>query len=86
MMYMFTHITLQINGQEIETLYHPGHATKMIGFLKYSDDFAAPSGLMLCWRKDSSTLADYTKYTISAANTVSGDYLNIIVDLQADER
>ena len=76
MMYMFTNIRLQMNNQDIETLYYPGHATTMIGLLKYSDDFASSSGLMLCWQKDSSTSADYNKYRLSAANTVSGDYAN----------
>jgi hypothetical protein len=75
-MYMFTNIRLQMNNQDIETLYYPGHASTMIGLLKYSDDFASSSGLMLCWKKDTSEVADNNKYRFIAANTVRGDYEN----------
>ena len=35
MMHMFCNIKYQLSGQEIESLFHPGQATTMLGLLKY---------------------------------------------------
>ena len=75
MAYLFTSMRLQISEKNIEQLYHPGHASSMLGYLKYPDDFTASSGLNMGWQKDTSTRADDNKYSFSAANVVSGDYV-----------
>jgi len=39
MMHLFNNIKYQLSGQEIESLFHPGQATTMLGLLKFPDDF-----------------------------------------------
>jgi len=39
MMHLFSNIKYQLSGQEIESLFHPGQATTMLGLLKFPDDF-----------------------------------------------
>ena len=46
-MYCFSNIKYQLSGQEIESVFHPGHATTMLGLLKYHTD-----DLNSCWVKD----------------------------------
>ena len=62
-MYLFDCIRYQLSGQEIESIYHPGQATSILGLLKYSDDFSKSQGLNQCWFKDTSN---------EAANTNTG--------------
>ena len=57
MMYLFTNIRYNLGGQEIESLNHPGFATTMMGLVKQSLDFAKGSGMMSCWRPDTTTAA-----------------------------
>jgi len=45
MMYLFNDIKYQLSGQEIESLFHPGQATTMLGLLKFPDDFQKSTGL-----------------------------------------
>ena len=40
LMYLFSQLSYSLSYQEIETLFHPGQATTMLGLLKYPDDFA----------------------------------------------
>jgi len=40
MMHLFSNIKYRLSGQEIESLVHPGQATKMLGLLKFPDDFS----------------------------------------------
>ncbi|XP_065683476.1 uncharacterized protein LOC124809560 [Hydra vulgaris] len=55
-----------INYQEVESVYHPGQATKMLGMLKYPNDFQLAQGLNQLWTKDSATTAKpITKGTFS---------------------
>ena len=35
MMHLFSNIKYQLSGQEIESLFHPGQATTMLGLLKF---------------------------------------------------
>ena len=35
LMYLFDNIKYELSGQEIESLYHPGHATTILGMAKY---------------------------------------------------
>ena len=39
MMYLFRDIRYELSGQEIEKINYVGHATTMLGLLKYTDDF-----------------------------------------------
>ena len=39
-MYLFSNIKYQLSGREIESLFHPGQGTTMLGLLKYPDDFS----------------------------------------------
>jgi len=45
MMHLFSNIKYQLSGQEIESLFHPGQATTMLGLLKFPDDFQKSTGL-----------------------------------------
>ena len=46
-----------MTNQEIESIFHPGQATTMLGLLKYSDDFSKAQGLNQLWQKDTTTTA-----------------------------
>ena len=52
MMYLFSDIRYHLASHEIEVLQNPGHATTMLGMLKYPDDFYKSSGLNQLWFKD----------------------------------
>jgi len=45
MMHLFNNIKYQLSGQEIESLFHPGQVTTMLGLLKFPDDFQKSTGL-----------------------------------------
>jgi len=57
MMHLFSNIKYQLSGQEIESVFHPGQATAMLGLLKYPDDFQKSKELKQLWMKDSHTTA-----------------------------
>ena len=52
MMHLFNNIKYQLSGREIESLFHPGQATTMLGLLKFPDDFQKSTGLNHLWYKD----------------------------------
>ena len=52
LMYLFDNIKYELSGQVIESLYHPGHATTMLGAAKYTSCFNTGAGLNQCWRLD----------------------------------
>ena len=52
MMYLFSDIRYHLASHEIEVLQNPGHATTMLGLLKYPDDFSKSQGLNQLWVKD----------------------------------
>ena len=54
-MHLFDNIKYELSGQEIESIYHPGHATTMLGHAKYSSNFNKGPGLNLCWFPDTAT-------------------------------
>ena len=58
MMYLFKRIRYDLSGQEIETLVHLGQATRMLGLLKYPDDFSKSKGLNQLWYKDTTLNAE----------------------------
>ena len=55
MMYLFSDIRYHLASHEIEVLQNPGHATTMLGLLKYPDDFNKSFGMNQLWVKDEST-------------------------------
>ena len=52
MMYLFSDVRYHLASHEIEVLQNPGHATTMLGMLKYPDDFSKSQGLNQLWFKD----------------------------------
>jgi len=58
LMHLFSNIKYQLSGQEIESVFHPGQATTMLGPLKYpGDNFQKSLGLNHLWYKDDGTTA-----------------------------
>ena len=51
-MYLFSDIRYHLASHEIEVLQNPGHATTMLGLLKYPDDFTKSQGLNQLWVPD----------------------------------
>ena len=51
-MYLFSDVRYHLASHEIEVLQNPGHATTMLGLLKYPDDFTKSQGLNQCWAPD----------------------------------
>ena len=61
--YLFTNIRYSLSGIEIESVNHPGFASTMLSFIKYSTDFAKGAGLAQCWYPDTSTTANIANNT-----------------------
>ena len=51
-MYLFSDVRYHLASHEIEVLQNPGHATTMLGMLKYPDDFTKSQGLSQVWAPD----------------------------------
>ena len=51
-MYLFSDVRYHLASQEIEVLQNPGHATTILGMLKFPDDFSKSQGLNQLWIKD----------------------------------
>ena len=51
-MYLFSDVRYHLASHEIEVLQNPGHATTILGMLKYPDDFNKSQGLNQCWAPD----------------------------------
>ena len=51
-MYLFSDVRYHLASHEIEVLQNPGHATTMLGILKYPDDFTRSFGLNQFWFPD----------------------------------
>ena len=51
-MLLFSLFQYQLNGNTIETIQNPGHASLMKGMCSYSDDYSKSSGLNMFWLKD----------------------------------
>ena len=54
MMYLFSDVRFHLASHEIEVLQNPGHATTILGLLKYPDDFKS-FGMNQLWVKDENT-------------------------------
>src|SRR5688572_18056474 len=57
LMHLFSQIGYSLSNQDMETIYHPGQATTMLGLLKYPNDFALAQGLNQLWCKDTGATA-----------------------------
>ena len=51
-MYLFSDVRYHLASHEIEVLQNPGHATTILGMLKYPDDFTQSQGLNQVWYPD----------------------------------
>ena len=51
-MYLFSDVRYHLASHEIEVLQNPGHATTILGMLKYPDDFTKSQGLNQAWAPD----------------------------------
>ena len=51
-MYLFSDVRYHLASHEIEVLQNSGHATTILGMLKFPDDFSKSQGLNQCWIKD----------------------------------
>ena len=51
-MYLFSDVRYHLASHEIEVFQNPGHATTILGMLKFPDDFTKSQGLNQCWIKD----------------------------------
>ena len=51
-MYLFSDVRYHLASHEREVLQNPGHASTMLGMLKYPDDFYKAHGLNQLWFKD----------------------------------
>src|SRR6218665_1130148 len=70
LMHLFSQTSYSLSNQEIETLFHPGQATTMLGLLKYPNDFHLAQGFNQLWYKDSTaTAVPYKKYSIEVLYT-----------------
>ena len=58
-MYLFSDVRYHLASHEIEVLQNPGHATTILGMLKYPDDFNKSQGLNQLWAPDT-PIADNT--------------------------
>ena len=67
-MYLFSDVRYHLASHEIEVLQNPGHATTMLGMLKYPDDFNKSQGLNQLWAPDikagTAVLADNNGYNM----------------------
>src|SRR5688572_14922041 len=73
LMHLFSQIGYSLSNQDMETIYHPGQATTMLGLLKYPNDFALAQGLNQLWCKD--THADAALGTANAGFATRQLYL-----------
>ena len=71
-MYLFSDVRYHLASHEIEVLQNPGHATTMLGMLKYPDDFTKSQGLNQLWvpdtYKDDNNLVAENNNTLKTSN------------------
>src|SRR6218665_647916 len=63
LMHLFSQMSYSLENQDIETIFHPGQDTTMLGLLKYPNDFALAQDLNLLWAKDTTATASITQNT-----------------------
>ena len=69
-MYLFSDVRYHLASHEIEVLQNPGHATTMLGMLKYPDDFTKSQGLNQLWYPD--TVIDVNNLVAQNDHTYKG--------------
>ena len=78
MMYLFSDVRFHLASHEIEVLQNPGHATTILGLLKYPDDFNKSFGMNQLWVKDENTGAAEIREAQAAFNkgfVIRRDYI-----------
>jgi len=55
--YLFKSVKYQINGQDLEYINNPEHASTMMGLLTYPGDYGKSKGLNQLWSKDTTNTA-----------------------------
>src|SRR5688572_24782872 len=75
LMYLFSQIGYSLSNQDMETIYHPGQATTMLGLLKYPNDFALAQGLNQLWAKDTTATAVIAGNAANKGFTIRQAYL-----------
>ena len=79
-MYLFSDVRYHLASHEIEVLQNPGHATTMLGLLKYPDDFTKSQGLNQLWYPDTFNDAD----NLVATNAGEFKGKNISIQIRHD--
>ena len=72
-MHLFSQISYQLSNQDVETIFQPGQATTMLGYLKYPVEFQLGEGMNQLWNRDTSDSTD------PAANTGFKNRQNYII-------
>ena len=67
-MYLFSDVRYHLASHEIEVLQNPGHATTMLGMLKYPDDFIKSQGLNQLWSPDTEAYQKDQPYLVADKN------------------
>ena len=62
-MYLFSQISYQLSNQDVETIFEPGQATTMLGYLKYPVEFQLGEGMNQLWQRDTADSTDPTVNT-----------------------
>ena len=81
-MYLFSDVRYHLASHEIEVLQNPGHATTMLGLLKYPDDFTKSQGLNQVWAPDTE---DGTPVTGNLGFKLRRDYIINMVNGAANK-
>ena len=81
-MYLFSDVRYHLASHEIEVLQNPGHATTMLGLLKYPDDFTKSQGLNQVWAPDTE---DGTPVAGNLGFKLRRDYIINMVDGAANK-
>ena len=74
MMYLFSEIRYEINGDKVERIAHPGQTSSMLCYLSKPDDFSTSSALKMCWSKDTTNNASSAEFTITALPAAGTNY------------
>ena len=67
-MYLFSDVRYHLASHEIEVLQNPGHATTMLGMLKYPDDFTKSQGLNQLWYPDTEAYQKEKPFLVADKN------------------
>ena len=71
-MHLFSQISYQLSNQDVETIFQPGQATTMLGYLKYPVEFQLGEGMNQLWQRDT---ADSTDPAVNTGFRNRQDYI-----------